>query len=227
VQTRVDCRLICATNRNLTQEVRRGRFRADLLERISDEYIQLAELRSRIHDLPELISTMQNEMGITPPYTFHVDAVQRMQSYAWPGNLRELHKTIARLSRREVVKHTRQVHASDLVFGLLGPDVDHPPLAEPVVAMSRPPSEPYGEGWVAADGPWALGSIHRQKSVLTSGRVEHALQAAQGNHTHAARLLGVKRTSLLRWLSVQRDVSTDPRATSRDSPRGGGGTKIR
>ena len=96
---RVDVRVIAATNRNLPEEVRQGRFREDLFYRLNVMPIQLPPLRERADDIPLLVNfyidTYNTEFkkrirGITP------EALQGMRRYPWPGNVRELRNAVER-----------------------------------------------------------------------------------------------------------------------------------
>jgi DNA-binding NtrC family response regulator len=95
----VDVRVICATNRDLKEEIRRGRFREDLFFRLGVFAIQLPPLKERREDIPLLVhhfiekfngETGKRVQGLTPRAT----AV--LQAYAWPGNIRELRNTVER-----------------------------------------------------------------------------------------------------------------------------------
>jgi two-component system response regulator HydG len=95
----VDTRLIAATNRELDEEIRAGRFRSDLFYRLNVIAIHLPPLRQRRDDIPILaayflnrIATQRNE----PVKHIHPAALEVMQSYAWPGNVRELENAMER-----------------------------------------------------------------------------------------------------------------------------------
>jgi DNA-binding NtrC family response regulator len=99
VDIRVDVRVIAATNRKLEEEVRQGKFRDDLYYRLNVLPIPLPALRERAKDIPLLlkyyIDAFNTEFkkrvqGIAP------DAMQRLQAYGWPGNIRELRNAIER-----------------------------------------------------------------------------------------------------------------------------------
>ncbi|MFH0809458.1 MAG: sigma 54-interacting transcriptional regulator [Pseudomonadota bacterium] len=95
---RANVRLLCATNRGLTERVRDGAFRLDLFHRINDFLVRLQPLRERRQDLPILIEFFlrkcANELGqgieISP------EAKARLLAYGYPGNIREMEKTIRR-----------------------------------------------------------------------------------------------------------------------------------
>ena len=95
----VDVRIVAATNRDLSQEVARGRFRQDLYYRLSVFPIQLPPLRERIEDIPDLtahfvkLSSARLGMPAAIISRQHVDALRR---YSWPGNIRELQNVIER-----------------------------------------------------------------------------------------------------------------------------------
>jgi DNA-binding NtrC family response regulator len=93
-ENRHDLRVVAATNRNLTEEVRAGRFRQDLYYRLAVGRVRLPPLRERGDDIAVLASRFARELGATLP----PEAMIPLQSYEWPGNVRELKNTIARLA---------------------------------------------------------------------------------------------------------------------------------
>ncbi|BBJ00513.1 transcriptional regulator [Ferrigenium kumadai] len=97
--TPIDVRLIAATNVNLEEAVKTGRFREDLYYRINVVPIQLAPLRERPGDILPLvqhfISIYRNRLHTTEP-ELHPDTVRLLHEYPWPGNIRELENTIHR-----------------------------------------------------------------------------------------------------------------------------------
>ena len=90
-------RVIAATNKNLGEEVRAGRFREDLFYRLNVVPIKVPALRHRIGDLPGLakakLQTLAREMG-KPVTDFSDEAMNAIRQYGWPGNLRELHNAL-------------------------------------------------------------------------------------------------------------------------------------
>jgi DNA-binding NtrC family response regulator len=99
VEVEVDVRVICASNRDLRQEIERGRFREDLFFRLGVFTITLPLLRERSEDVPQLVhhfiekfnaETGRRVQGMTPA------ALALLQRYAWPGNIRELRNTVER-----------------------------------------------------------------------------------------------------------------------------------
>jgi two-component system, NtrC family, response regulator AtoC len=99
VDVQVDVRVVAATNRNLQEEVRAGRFREDLYYRLNVLPIVLPPLRERVEDIPQLvefyIDSYNREFkkrirGVTP------EGMTRLRTYGWPGNVRELRNTVER-----------------------------------------------------------------------------------------------------------------------------------
>jgi two-component system nitrogen regulation response regulator NtrX len=97
---KVDVRVLAATNKNLEEEIKTGRFREDLFYRLNVIPIHLPPLRERREDIPMLIQhfvdTAIREGGL-PPRRFSDPAVDRLQRLDWPGNIRELRNTVERL----------------------------------------------------------------------------------------------------------------------------------
>ncbi|HYE98426.1 MAG TPA: sigma 54-interacting transcriptional regulator [Planctomycetota bacterium] len=88
----VDVRIICATNADLSERVRRGRFREDLFYRLDVLRITLPPLRERSTDLPELCQAFLRPWG----KTLSPEALERALRYPWPGNVRELQNALQR-----------------------------------------------------------------------------------------------------------------------------------
>jgi DNA-binding NtrC family response regulator len=117
VDIRVDVRVVAATNRNLQEEVRAGKFREDLFYRLNVLPIVLPPLRERADDIPLLLDfyldTYNREFkkkvrGVTP------DAIKRLQSYSWPGNIRELRNAV---ERAMLLSDGEMLAASDFTLG--------------------------------------------------------------------------------------------------------------
>jgi two-component system, NtrC family, response regulator AtoC len=96
---RVDVRVIAATNRNLEEDVKKGRFREDLYYRLNVLPIVLPPLRARADDIPSLVHYFVDVYNTE--FRKHVrsvspDAMKRLQTYGWPGNIRELRNAVER-----------------------------------------------------------------------------------------------------------------------------------
>jgi DNA-binding NtrC family response regulator len=130
---RVDCRILAATRRDLDREIQRGRFRDDLFYRLAVARIELPPLRRRQGDISLLATHFWQQLAGSA--TKLEDAfLARLEDYAWPGNIRELHNTIAR----------RRVFGDDIEIGLASKAVStatapgHPDTLERVLALELP-----------------------------------------------------------------------------------------
>ena len=96
----VDVRVLVATHRDLDALVRAGTFRQDLYHRVHVFPLQLPPLRDRSEDIPPLVEHFAQQVCAQNgwrPVAFTAEAVARLQSYAWPGNIRELRNMVERL----------------------------------------------------------------------------------------------------------------------------------
>jgi psp operon transcriptional activator len=96
----VDVRIVAATNEHLPRLVEEGRFRADLLDRLSFEVVTLPPLRSRAGDIPLLAEHFGRRMAVELDWPnwpgFSERAVGELEAYPWPGNVRELRNVVER-----------------------------------------------------------------------------------------------------------------------------------
>jgi formate hydrogenlyase transcriptional activator len=106
---RVDVRLVAATNRDLAEDVRSGRFRSDLYYRLNVFPVHVPALRERGEDIPPLVAHFAEKYGERfgrKISRIERNSLDRLQAHAWPGNVRELENTIERaviLSRNGVL----------------------------------------------------------------------------------------------------------------------------
>jgi two-component system nitrogen regulation response regulator NtrX len=170
--TRVNVRLISATNRNLEQAVANGTFREDLYFRINVFPIALPPLRERLEDLPLLVEHFGRKLRPRQPPRFTSEALGRMATHRWPGNIRELANLVERLS-------------------ILGRD----PVEEEDVRQMLPVRRDAAAA--AADG----GPVPPLTDALDDyerGLIASALQRAEGHVAEAARALQTDRANLYR-----------------------------
>jgi len=113
----VNVRIIAATNRNLEEEVRAGKFRRDLYHRLTQFQLKVPPLRERRDDIVALAEHFLHETN--PQARFSEDAVQALVRYDWPGNVRELKNVIFRASI-QIKPGLEQLRASDLPAGICG-----------------------------------------------------------------------------------------------------------
>jgi len=182
---RLDVRVISATNHNLREMVQKGKFREDLYYRLCVVPVNLPPLRERRNDIPLLINHFIDRAGkdidrpikgITP------EAMHCLIDYHWPGNIRELQNAI----QYAFVKCKSEM----LQIEHLPPEIlSHAAKVRPVLSPRRGSKDQF------APAP------RRGKLDLT--RVEQALQKTNGNKVKAARLLGVGRATLYRFMNAQ------------------------
>ena len=176
----IDVRVIAATNRDLQEEVKQGRFREDLYYRLAVFTIFVPPLRDRAGDIIPLASRFArqfaHELGQRPP-GFTPAARAALEKYAWPGNVRELRNAIERA----------------VVLTPVG-DIDLAAL--PDVIQVRVGSS-GGSGPDAAS-PFQLdGHVPAQLQQMERTAIVAALEACNQNQTQAARRLGISRRSLI------------------------------
>ena len=97
---KVDVRVLAATNKNLKEEIKAGRFREDLYHRLAVIIIEVPALNERKEDIPLLISHFSKQIAYTQgtqPKVFSPEAINALQSYDWSGNIRELRNVVERL----------------------------------------------------------------------------------------------------------------------------------
>ena len=121
---RTDVRIIAATHRDLPKLVARGEFREDLYYRLNVLPLRLPPLRERLEDIPELVihfiekhGRARNGIKITPK------TLEALQTYPWPGNIRELENMI---QRALIINQTGTLEASDFQFELAQPMINLP-----------------------------------------------------------------------------------------------------
>lgn len=184
---KVDVRIICATNRNLIQEVAKGRFREDLFYRLAVAVIQLPPLRARRGDkgllIEHLLNTINRESASEPGFKakkLSPAAKNLLLGHDWPGNVREMINTLLRAA---VWSSGDVIDAPDIKAALL----------------------PIQSGRVADILSKSLGEGFDLRKVLDEVEVHYlkrAMSEAQGNRTKAARLLGLRNyQTLSNWLA--------------------------
>ncbi len=115
-------RVIAATNRNLNEEIKNGRFRDDLFYRLSVFPIRLPALRERVEDIPDLALYFLNKINNrrSTGIRFSSQALQSLAGYSWPGNIRELENMVERLC---LISDQSEIKGSlvQATMGLAGP----------------------------------------------------------------------------------------------------------
>jgi len=172
---KVDVRILAATNEDLADAVREGKFREDLFYRLSVVPIHLPPLRERKEDIPLLVDhflqkynkrTKKNIAGVSSR------ALKALKEYDWPGNIRELENTI---ERAVVLSRSDGIEMEDLMY--------------------------HG----ISAGATVLGSLSGKFETLESMEKEYiqaVLRVQQGNRTRAAEVLGIDRKTL--WAKIKK-----------------------
>lgn len=172
----VDVCVVASTNRDLREEVAAGRFRADLLYRLGLVELRVPPLRARPDDIPVLAEHFVRHFGGRlgrPLLSLSPSAMERLQSMAWPGNVRQLRYAVERacMAARGNVVTERDVIGT-MTVDRIAPSQAQAPLPEE---------------------PTLLSTAQRVQ-------IQRAIHEAAGNKSAAARRLGVSRRSLYRWL---------------------------
>jgi DNA-binding NtrC family response regulator len=182
-------RPIAATNRDLTAEVERGRFRQDLYYRLNVVKLRLPPLRDRKEDIPELAAYFLARYGrnhdLTPEL---VDALCR---YDWPGNVRELENCIQQMV---AINSGPYLHTGDLPSALQGA------LYAPVSGDVELLAAVIGRSGAGETVPRMPVRGVTSLDELEKQAISEALEFTRGDRARAAMLLGIGRTTLYRKL---------------------------
>jgi len=186
-------RVVAATNRDLKQEVRSGRFRADLYHRLSVFTIAMPPLRELGEDKRRLLQHFAQfyaRQGGAPPCTLDDKAERIWMDYAFPGNVRELRNIVIRLS----AKHPGEQVNSEQLLAELDPQSLEPATAGGAHAMV----DLRGSLEAAKQDLQAQRNFSLDETLQRCERsyVEAALALTNGNLSQAAKLLGIHRTTL-------------------------------
>ena len=177
---KVDARVLAATNKDLTAEIRASRFREDLYFRLNVVPIFVPSLRDRQEDIPLLaehfMAMLAREYGRRPK-TFEADALIALRQCSWPGNVRELRNVIERLM---IMVPGDRVSSRDLSF------LEHglAPAAEAETPVSAKAS---------VEAP-----LHEARDRFERDYIVRALASQQGNISRTAEMLGIERSNLYR-----------------------------
>jgi two-component system nitrogen regulation response regulator NtrX len=170
---KVDVRVVAATNKDLQDEIRAGRFREDLFFRLNVVPIFVPPLRDRAEDVPRLaehfMATLAGEYGRRVK-RFAPEAMTRLQQHSWPGNVRELHNAVERLL---IMVPGDVITLHDVGF------VGDAPLASP-----------------AAGGNGATLPLADARDRFERDYILQMLATHQGNISRTADALGVERSNL-------------------------------
>ena len=175
---KVDVRIVGATNQDLRKLVRQGKFREDLYYRLNVGEIKLPPLRERRSDIPKLALHVLDRLNgsLRQPKRLSAQALSRLQAHNWAGNVRDLENVIersVRLCRNDVL------NADDLL------------IAEPVT---------YADPLDALPDPYEGFSLDEFLGSARKQMILRALEAAKGNQSQAARMLGITPQAVHKFL---------------------------
>jgi two-component system, NtrC family, response regulator AtoC len=181
----VDVRVVAATNKDLAQAVKDGKFREDLYYRLNVVTIRIPPLRDRREDIPLLADHFAQKHGraesaITPA------ARELLVAYAWPGNVRELENVIARALALNPT-------------GVIVPEDLPEAFRRPAVAAAAPAAVAAVAGAAKAERP-TLSELEKRYAA-------QVLAEQGGNKTRAAEILGIDRKTLYRILGERDEAS--------------------
>ena len=180
---KVDVRIICATHRDLREEIRKGLFRQDLYYRLYVTTIPLPSLREHPEDIPVLFAAFTHKFtsrkGI-PDLRVAPGVIPALQAYPWPGNIREFQNVVERM-----------IHSAQ------GDTLDLSQIPEEILSVpGAPPDRPA----VGLPAPASTGGRRLRELLQEEERSEilACLRACKGNMSKAAQELGMARNTLYR-----------------------------
>ncbi len=163
---KINARIIAATNKNLLEEIKKGKFREDLYYRLKVIHINIPPLRERKEDIPLLFNTFlemySKKYGRMIPFTVRKDTMDILMKYPWPGNIRELENEAERIV---VLAHSN----------IITPDM----LSQDILNYRDREDE-----------------IRTEEYNEEVELIKKALKMTNGNKTAAAKLLGISREGL-------------------------------
>jgi DNA-binding NtrC family response regulator len=181
----VDVRLVCATLRPLEQEVKAGRFRADLYYRVQGIQLEVPPLRERSADLTPLIRQLLAQLsarhGLEPARLTRA-ALAQLRRHPWPGNIRELRNVLELVA---VLRAGKRVRVEDLPATL---------------RAAAAPSEPRARA--AVTGAQLELTLDQPLRRSIAQIIEATLELEQGNQSRAARRLGISSRTIQRYCSA-------------------------
>lgn len=176
----VNVRVVCATNADLPKLIEEGRFREDLYYRINLITVHLPPLRERKDDIPALAAYFINkqcEANALPPVTLSDDAVKRLKSFSYPGNIRQLKNIV---ERAVLMSGKSVITAEDIEL-----PAEHSTLHTPNSTLNTPNSTLN-----------TISTLEEQERTA----IENAMKEYDGNLSKVAEALGLSRGALYRRL---------------------------
>jgi transcriptional regulator with PAS, ATPase and Fis domain len=179
----IDVRIVAATNKELKEEIKQGRFRQDLFFRLNVVHLHLPSLREIRTDIPVLATHFlrkQTKESNNQVEGFEPDAMKALSAYNWPGNIRELENEV---KRAVVLTRRRLIAADDLSEGL---------------REERLESTSIGSAPVSAGD--SKQSLKDRVTVLEIQMIRDAMTQTNGDKRRVAKMLGLSHQGLLNKL---------------------------
>jgi sigma-54 specific flagellar transcriptional regulator A len=228
-------RIIAATHRNLEERIAQGSFREDLYYRLNVVPVEVPPLRERLADLPLLVATLaaRIEAAGGAPVRLLPETLAALQQYRWPGNVRELANLLERIAIQCAGQPARiaDLPSRYQPAGWIPSSV--PELSDPLAELKLiesvavvavlPPAATSAPADAAAAVPLLLDAapelpaegidLRAYLENLERRLISQALASAGGTVAHAARLLGLRRTTLVEKLRKYDLAGSDLSAT--------------
>jgi DNA-binding NtrC family response regulator len=193
----IDVRFVAATNRDLEEEIARGRFREDLYYRLNGVSLVIPPLRQRVDEIlglaAEFTRRAARDNGRSAPPGISAEAQQLLRAYSWPGNIRELRNVVERAVL--LCGDGRWILAEHLPAETMRATFSPAPAAD-LPAPPEPPRPPEVDV--------AFSKVEQLRQAVADeerARIVEALAACAGNQTKAAGRLGIARRTLVKKLA--------------------------
>jgi two-component system nitrogen regulation response regulator NtrX len=181
---RVDVRVVAATNKDLEEELRQGRFREDLFFRLAVIPLKVPPLRERAEDVPILVAhfvaLFAHELKQRPK-TVDREALKLLKEYSWPGNVRELRNQVERMM---IMVPGGTIGVGDLSAAIRG--------------AGAPPDGGAREAGARALWEADYASLREARGAFEKHFIERKLAELEGNVSRTAQALGLERSNLYR-----------------------------
>ncbi len=197
----VDVRVISSTHKDLRTEVHAGRFREDLYYRLAVLSLNIPPLRHRRQDIPELLAPLLRQYGQSAA-CFSADMLSRLQSHAWPGNIREMNSLVESYL---ILLGDRR--CDEGLFTELC-DEHSPPPPPAADSETSTPTQAASASAPAVDTAVASFSLRHQLETCKHEIIQRTLAQCGQNKTRTARRLGISTNTLWRALRRNRQPRT-------------------